>query len=145
MQEIYGDPDLYISFQDKATASPHVGTGQWAYRAISQDGVDQIIIPPGASQCNAPTAAGCYCASFPCAVQIAIYGFIVESSYLVTAQTSSSDASTQLVDGRASTGSVPNGHYAFYKFRVASDSVTELTFTLTPTIGDPDIFVSDTI
>lgn len=142
LQQVSNDPDMYVSFADKST-SPPVGAGQWAYAAIAQDGTDTVTIHPGTTGCHAN--AKCYCTEWPCKVQIAVYGFGNDAEYIVTASESGSSDSVQLVDGRPTPGTVGPDQYQFYRFRAASDSITELTFTLTPTFGDPDVYVSDLI
>jgi len=119
--KISGDPDIYVRWDAGDPTKLPDGTDPTTYTwSANNAGDDTITI-------NNPDA-GTY--------TIAVYG-ARDTEYLISAATG--HAFQRLSDGVARRGAVSTGAYSY--FRIWKDAVSDLTITVTPFSGDPDLYV----
>ena len=80
-----------------------------------------------------------YCSGLLCFYMVGVYG-LSASNYTISAR-SGDDASTALQNGIPYSDSVEEGKFKYYEYTLSADS-DELDIIVTPTSGDPDVYVS---
>eukprot|EP00499_Haloplacidia_sp_CaronLabIsolate_P003203 CAMPEP_0196770370 /NCGR_PEP_ID=MMETSP1104-20130614/1097_1 /TAXON_ID=33652 /ORGANISM="Cafeteria sp., Strain Caron Lab Isolate" /LENGTH=2418 /DNA_ID=CAMNT_0042140481 /DNA_START=96 /DNA_END=7352 /DNA_ORIENTATION=+ len=129
----YGDPDLYASLShSERQQDPNEPNRHWNhhdYASLSSRGEDVIVIHPHNN-------GGAYCTD--CWVHIAVYGYHT-AAFTLTA--SMYEDIVPLQDGRPITEHVERGVSEHFSFFVPTNGTT-LTITVTPIMGDPDLYVS---
>jgi hypothetical protein len=116
-----GDTDLFVSKTVVQPDSTHNDV------ASSHYGSDSITI--------AHTDASKFC--FGCNYYIAVYGY-TDSVYTISASFS---LASLLTDGVPQSGSVAPGAYVYYRFAIV-DPHKDITIAVTPTTGNPNLFVT---
>jgi len=123
-----GDPDLYVSTR---TQQPSTTNYQWKSTAWGYDAIDIDYTDPNYIQ-------GVY--------YIAVYAFRNSSFSLLVSVTdlsniNSTDRTQILVNGVPQVGFLPEtGDAAYYEFAMGSNPL-DVTFTVTPRYGDPDLYI----
>lgn len=133
---VYGDPDIFVRLDN---VPPTASNAQ--YRSFSSNANDVLTISTSDAlftncTANSPTSNG----GSSCQVFIGIFGFST-SQYSITASTMG--GVVRLQEGVPVSGTVNGSQYVYYTF-VASNPVV-YKFALSPTSGDPDMYVSNTI
>eukprot|EP01041_Mallomonas_annulata_P003044 gene3044-5962_t len=117
------DQDMYITFGENSEP----GSSNYEYRSTSFSGTaDEIII-------NKDMEHYCY----NCIVNIAIFGF-EGGQYTLVAH---SKGLIQLQVDVAIGGHVNKMQYRYYTY-TNTDSIADISFSVTPITGDPDIFIN---
>jgi hypothetical protein len=114
-----GDPDLYIS-----TITPRPTLDDYEYRSLNV-GDDHIFIAT-------PNLTTYY---------IGVYAFR-NSTFRVTAVLGS-DAIITLHNGEPQTGLLNVSLYKYYSLNLQNTVLEDVTFSLTPIFGDPDLFITN--
>lgn len=123
----YGDPDLFARMNG---LKPWATFGQYDYRSRVASGSDVIRIQPGDRN---------YCRG--CWARVAVYGYRT-SAYTITTSTDHSIVSLQ--DGVPVQERLQARQYEFFSFFVEPGN-KEMVVTVTPVVGDPDLFMSRTV
>ena len=126
-----GDPDMYVAWSNSSTFRPSSANAIWASTNV---GLDVITIHP-----DDPRAAPCYAGNSFCNYYIGVTSYTLNASYSLVAYLEDSDPVT-LVDGQPQTGQVPQGITQQYVF-FAAPGFSTLVVTVTPVIGDPDLYI----
>ena len=122
------DPDMYIT---KDGSMPTLDHYSWASEL--QAGMDDIIyISP-----NATAPAPCIPSQTTCTYLIAVYGWTA-ASYTLTASTSGVTLGLQM--DYSKDGAVQYNGWTYYSVRV-EDSTEPLVIIVSPTSGNPDLYV----
>lgn len=135
----WGDPDLYVALWGRLPTSQPGGA---QYSSASVGASDQVVI----ASSDAPAAAYCGAPGGTCQVLIGVVGGLLGGVFRLTAVLG--DASTPLTSGVPLPASITNpGSYNFYSLPSASPAAAgaRFTFSLTPTSGDPDMFIGSTV
>lgn len=116
-----GDSDLYVTTDNTVPGRYH-----YAFSSTVFGGEDTITInPTDANACD------------NCNIMIAVFGY-TEAQYAITYSLGSSI--TRLQDGVPHAGRVGNHEYVYYEFGVDAPD-EDVTISVTPNGGDPDLFV----
>ena len=135
---VNGDPDVYIS--EAPNTHPSRTNFTWVSASL---GADVMTIQSESLSCRPVESS-----SAPCDVYIGVYGW-QNTTYIITVSSDSGFASpATLIDGQPQNDAVDHGKYKYYQFTVTGRvsgsalSITDaITFTLTPTEGDVDLYV----
>ncbi len=133
----WGDPDLFVSLTG---ALPTSAQGGAQYSSASVGASDQVVIA------WPDVAVARYCAprgdGGTCQFLVGVVGGLLGGAYRITA--SLGNASAELANGVPFPDTIMQpGGYNFYFYRAQAPPVSRLTFSLTPTSGDPDLFVGN--
>lgn len=119
----HGDPDLYVT-----TDGTRPTMINWQFSSRSYYSRDQVLIPRGDGRM-------CH----HCWLNIGVYGYSTSAFSIVA---STSNAQILLQDGISVREQLGQGEYGYFKFVLGADG-SNLTVTVTPLSGDPDVLVSD--
>lgn len=120
----YGDPDLFARMNG---LKPWATFGQYDYRSRVASGSDVIRIQPG----DAHYCRGCW-------ARVAVYGYRT-SAYTITTSTDHSIVALQ--DGVPVQERLQARQYEYFSLFVEPGN-KEMVVTVTPIVGDPDLFMS---
>lgn len=131
LTSLTGDADLYASETD---ISPTVAKHQWASAGVS--GEDVLVIQGSTLQsCTANTLRGVQCELF-----IGVYGFR-NSTYSILAHLETG-MPISLIEGVPQAGFVNTSHYNYYQVHAPDNTDGDISISLSPEYGDPDLFVA---
>jgi len=125
-----GDADLYVKL-DNSPPSPF----NYDYKSNEESGVDVVIIRSTDRKIQASLCAD---ASSPCTIRISVFGFSSGLSWYQLSATAGKIL--RLADGVEVDDSVNSGSFTYFSFTVF-DANTAITFTVSPSSGDPDIYI----
>jgi hypothetical protein len=125
-----GDSDLYVTL-DNSPPTPF----NYAYKSNEESGVDVVIIR---STDRKVQNSICADASSPCTVRIGVFGFSAGLSWYQISATAG--RLLRLADGVEVDDSVNSGSFTYFSFTVF-DANTAITFTVSPSSGDPDVYI----
>jgi len=116
-----GDPDIYVA-TSHFNQRPNATSYQWAGIAYMADSV--TIAPTNPNYCL-------------CTYYVGVFSFSA-CSYSILAQFSNV---TMLLDGVPTLGKVRKEQFVYYRFQIPEEA-TDVTFSVTPINGNPNLFVS---
>ena len=132
-----GNPDLYAKVCKKLKRQCFFSAAELAnpsniYSSLHDTASESIEIAHNASLCKDGKN---------CTYIIGVYGRADYSTYTISVSTNNSDEII-LVDGKPSTFVMPQSREIYFKYTVFNESVSNVTFMLTPIYGDPDLYGS---
>ena len=130
-----GNPDLYakVCRQNKRQCmfTTHEDPSN-LYYSSHDSGSESIEIAHNFSNCGE---------RHHCTYIIGVYGRSDYSTYTISVSTNNSDEII-LIDGKPSTFAVSESREIYFKYTVFNETVSNVTFMLTPIYGDPDLYGS---
>ena len=132
-----GNPDLYAKVcrrlkRECFFTKQEIENPSNIYSSLHDSASESIEIAHNASLCKDDKN---------CTYIIGIYGRSDYSTYTISVSTNNSDEII-LVDGKPSTFVMAESREIYFKYTVFNESVSNVTFMLTPIYGDPDLYGS---
>jgi hypothetical protein len=132
-----GNPDLYAKICKRSRRECHFRKDEILnpseiFSSSHDTASESIEIAHDVSLCTK---------KFNCSYIIGVYGRSDYSTYTIMISTNNSDEII-LFDGKPSTFVVQEGREMYFKYTVFNETVTNVSFMLTPIYGDPDLFGS---
>lgn len=132
-----GNPDLYVKLCTKRLrgctfTEEELKSLDGIYSSIHEQGSESLEIPHDPALCASKQH---------CAYIIGVYGRVAYSTYTLTVSTNSS-SELILQDGKPISLTASESTERFFRYTVFNESVSEVTFMLTPIYGDPDLYGS---
>jgi hypothetical protein len=163
----YGDPDLYVSWDPnnpmpdrlRKNASSESMYNDTIYIQVRPRGLARIVVTTADSSLSqlfhplpvswllsqASSLTSCFSnAGTGCQLYISVLGFINTSYSIVVQQPGGYEFPIWLVDGVSQSGTVAAGAYQYFAVNLNVRNGTSLSFHMTPTYGDPDLYITMT-